>query len=463
MALAVQNNIGSFELKNEIEPDQNCVVILDKTNFYHESGGQQSDIGKLSNNLNNCIDINTVLNLRGFTFHIGKSNSKFKINDLVNCEVDGQFRYFTTLNHTGVHLLNHAIRKLYKNENSIFQTSSSVKDTSFKFEFKFNEIVPKPKIDDIEMLESELNKLIRKAIPVKIEDNIPLHEDKNFEFPIRKLNDVLYPRKLRMVSVAASDDDRSGEFCCGSHVNNTCSLNKFFITSFKVVGDSSYEIEGCTSKFADQIEKSNRQVLDLLAEMKELTKNKTENQNSNAEIYACLNQIADRSIQIEAIFKKNQTSYLTMHKVKAEAAKCRPSKNVLQNSLKNFLLDELGKESTKSLDSILIASIDPEQKLSFKFIAFDSVLHYEQILSVINKISLELHPYLIIYNKYRNIYIFYSREDFKDNIEVENFFNSELKKIMTQNSDAEILDQGNNFKIIKCNLIKKNKFKYFSF
>ncbi|RNA22979.1 alanine--tRNA cytoplasmic, partial [Brachionus plicatilis] len=448
LAIAVPNQNGTFDLRNQIEPDQDCVVVLDRTNFYHESGGQQSDIGKLSTNSNCFIDIKKVLNLKGLSFHIGKSNSTFKINDEVNCEIDGKLRYFTTLNHTGVHLLNHSIRKLYQNENSILQTSSTVKDNYFKFEFKFNEILPKPKVDDIEKLESQLNKLITKSIPVKIEENLSI-EDRNFDFPVRKLNDVLYPRKLRMVTVGVGDEDGSGELCCGSHVDNTSRLEKLCITSFSVVGDSSYEIEGCTSKFAEQIEKTNQQVLDLLAEMIELNKNKNEGSLSNAEVHACLNDIADRSIQIEAIFKKDQTSYLTMHRVKAEANRHRPSKNVLLNSLKNFLLDELGEGSRQSLDSILIASIDPKVKLSFKFIAFDSVLHHEQILSVISKISSQLHPYLIIYNKYRNVYIFYSRDSLKESPDVNKFFNTELEKIMNKNSDARILDESDNFRIVK--------------
>ncbi|CAF0801994.1 unnamed protein product [Brachionus calyciflorus] len=475
LALAVKNNDGKYNLTDEIKPNEDCIIILDKTNFYPESGGQQSDLGHLvsTSNPNNFTSINNVIHLKGYTFHIGKSNTSFKINDLVHCEIDSKQRYQTTLNHTAVHLLSHSIRKVYNSENSILQTSSLVKPDSFKFEFKFNQNLPKPKMEDIEKLEKNLNELISKSIPVHVKENVEL-ENKNFNFPIRKLNDVLYPRKLRVVGIGANlepndestnQEEHSAELCCGSHAGRTSDLKKLYITGFNIVGDSSYEIEGCTSEKADEVEKNNKQVLDLLNEMTELHNFKIENETkmTNAELYSNLNQIADKSIQIEAIFKKCQTSYSTIQKVKNESVKYRPSKNILQNIIKKYFIDELGEGSRQSLDSILIASIDPSKKLNFKFIAIDSILHHDQILSVISKISNELHPYLIIYNKYRNVYIFYSRSSFKKNIEVENFFNGEQEKILSKNSDAKLIEQSDNYRVIKCNLIKTNKFKYFSF
>lgn len=130
-----------------------------------------------------------------------------------------------------MHLLNHALRKHYGNENSIIQTSSHVKNNSFRLEFKFNEILKKPDIKDISSIESICAQLIKSSLNIYVADGVDLNDDNTvLNYPLRKLNDVLYPSKVRVVSIGTywkdfvidknlimeTNPDFSAELCCGN-------------------------------------------------------------------------------------------------------------------------------------------------------------------------------------------------------------------------------------------------------
>lgn len=359
LCLALKESNEKFELTNQIKQNQDCILILDKTNFYPQSGGQQSDKGFIFKNKNPIFQVENVVHLKGYSFHIGKSLGELNVNDLVECLVDKSLRYETTLNHSAVHLLNHSIRKHYKNENSILQTNSLVKNNSFKFEFKFNEIISKPSLNDLQKIQFICNDLVQKSIPIFIQDKVSIENENEFNFPLRKLNDILYPRKLRIVSIGSNwngflhkennqkNEDFSAELCCGTHATNTGQLKQILLTSFNIIGDSSFEIEGTTSEHAREAQENDKMVLKYLNEMIEMYKQKSLNESSlnTWEIHNYLNQIADRSIQIENIFKTKITSYLTMQHVKTESSKYRPSKSVLQNSLRKYFEEELAENS----------------------------------------------------------------------------------------------------------------------
>ena len=94
------------------KPGQECMFILDRTNFYPESGGQTFDRGAIKSlkNKNLELNIDNVIHVQGYSFHVGKiintinqnsTNESFSFNDSVECLVDKKFRYNTTLNHTG--------------------------------------------------------------------------------------------------------------------------------------------------------------------------------------------------------------------------------------------------------------------------------------------------------------------------------------------------------------------------
>ncbi len=269
VGLAVLNSSNcKYELVNEINKEnEKCIVILDRTIFYPESGGQQSDTGHLINTSNGLsIQVENVIHLQGYSFHIGKLLDKkpITLNDSVEIRIDNLKRYKTSMNHTGVHLLNHAIRHHFNNENSIIQLNSIVKDESLKFEFTFNQSLRQPNLTDIKSIEGICQDLINKSLNIYTSDTIRNNLDEiKLNYPVRKLKDVLYPLDLRIVSIGISWSDFTGknikselesasdysaELCCGTHASNTNQLKQFVITHLNVNGDSTFEIDALTSQ-----------------------------------------------------------------------------------------------------------------------------------------------------------------------------------------------------------------------
>lgn len=126
--------------------------------------------------------------------------------------------------------------------------SSSVKATGLKFEFSFSEILDKPTSSDIGSIQAILRNLIEQELPIYTCETASLESDLAMceQTPLRRLKDVLYPLKVRVVSVGApwqsfvqlgnERDDFSAELCCGSHANNTKQLKEIVIRSFSANG-----------------------------------------------------------------------------------------------------------------------------------------------------------------------------------------------------------------------------------
>ena len=111
MIIAVKNQNGKFEIIQSVKPNQECAIVLDKTNFYPESGGQTYDRGMLMNlsESNLKFEITNVVHVQGYSFHEGKvisrknlDNEAFEPGNFVECSIDKKFRYNASSNHTGL-------------------------------------------------------------------------------------------------------------------------------------------------------------------------------------------------------------------------------------------------------------------------------------------------------------------------------------------------------------------------
>lgn len=109
-------------------------LVTEDTNFYCEEGGQAADTGVIQLNENVTLNVDSVFKIRDFVFHKGTfsvkkdSESFIKCNSEVILEIDGDRRSKIMINHTGLHLLNAAIRKVMPNS-VVCQIGSRVTDT----------------------------------------------------------------------------------------------------------------------------------------------------------------------------------------------------------------------------------------------------------------------------------------------------------------------------------------------
>ena len=180
---------------------------------------------------------------------------------------------------------------------------------------------------------------------------------------------------------------------------------------------------------------------------------------SVAELNYYLNQLSDRSIQIENIFKSKPISYTVMHQTKEESALYRPSKSLLNNVLTKYLEQELSTRSAAKPSNVLsISTID--SKIQFKFLAFESILTFDQILKILKTIT-DLAPVIIIYNKYRGNYFLYAKDPIESGGEVDRYFAQVQDKIKAQHQQTYVVESKPNYLVLKCKM--NRAINYFTF
>ena len=218
-----------------------------------------------------------------------------------------------------------------------------------------------------------------------------------------------------------------------------------------MIGDSSYEIEASTSEYALERVGNDKKVLELMGQVHELNDEKSKNEKSlsTLENLTIHNAIAEKLIQIERIFKEENVSYITMQNVKKDSSSYRPSKYKLQNLLKKYFDEELIENSKLASNTAVISSINPKSSINIKFLAFDTILSYIEVLNVLKKVE-NVHPVLVVYNKYRGDYFFYATSSIDQNMEIKEYFDSAQHSILSGNSSASLKESTDNYRIIRC-------------
>ena len=188
-----------------------------------------------------------------------------------------------------------------------------------------------------------------------------------------------------------------------------------------------------------------------MVEVNEIHEERVKNEKSmnTLENLIIHNRMAEKLIQIEKIFKEDNVSYVTVQNVKKKSTSYRPSKSKLQNLLKKYFDEELGENSKLASNTAVISSINPKSSINIKFLAFDTILTYSEVLNVIRKVE-NIHPVLVVYNKFRGDYFFYSTSSIDQNIEIKEYFDSAINSILTNNSSASLKESSDNHRVIRC-------------
>ncbi|MBI3465011.1 MAG: alanine--tRNA ligase, partial [Planctomycetes bacterium] len=184
-------------------------IVLDRTPFYAESGGQVGDIGELQT-AGSTIRVTDTQKEGNFIVHLGQVLAgKLRVGDRVRAVVDARRRAGIRRAHTATHLLHHALRKTLGSHAT--QAGSKVDDDYLRFDFSHPEAVPREELDQIE---DEINRRIVEASPVRW-TTMPLEEAK-------KLGAMaLFGEKYGDVVRVVMAGDYSRELCGGTHLDNT--------------------------------------------------------------------------------------------------------------------------------------------------------------------------------------------------------------------------------------------------
>lgn len=197
---------------SKLAENQEGIVFLNKTTFYPESGGQIGDTGVLINDSSKFLVYNTRYYGQCIG-HIGKLEKGFiLIQDAIESKIDYIRRKAISLNHTGLHLLNSALRIVLGDY--VQQKGSMINEKYLSLDFNYNKKIKKEYLYSIEKLVN--NQIIKNSKIVICKNKLNNNKKNNY---FNKKN------KSRMLII----NDFSTEFCCGTHANRTGELGFFII------------------------------------------------------------------------------------------------------------------------------------------------------------------------------------------------------------------------------------------
>ncbi|WP_296181056.1 alanine--tRNA ligase [Pseudomonas sp. UBA1879] len=215
------------------------VVVLDKTPFYAESGGQIGDSGYLTAG-DVRFDVSDTTKTGGAFLHHGvQVSGSLKIGALVSTQVAAEVRQATSLNHSATHLLHAALRQVLGDH--VQQKGSLVDSQRLRFDFSHFEAI---KPEQIKALEDIVNAEVRKNTAVETEET-------DIDTAKKKGAMALFGEKYGdSVRVLSMGGDFSVELCGGIHANRTGDIALFKIVSEGGVASGVRRIEAVTGAVA---------------------------------------------------------------------------------------------------------------------------------------------------------------------------------------------------------------------
>lgn len=231
-------------------------IVLDKTPFYAESGGQVGDTGVLVNEFE-TIEIIDTKKENNLPIHITKKLPEHLEASMMAC-VDTDKRAACAANHSATHLIDAALREVLGEH--VEQKGSLVTPDSLRFDFSHFQKVTEEEIRQVEHI---VNAQIRANIPLKEYRNIPIKEAK--ELGAIALFGEKYGDHVRVIQFGSSV-----EFCGGTHVSATGSIGMLKIMSESSVAAGVRRIEAYTGV---RVEEMMDTIQDTLRDLKALFNN----------------------------------------------------------------------------------------------------------------------------------------------------------------------------------------------
>lgn len=225
-----------------VEAEQECALILDRTPFYGESGGQVGDTGYIETGAAR-FEVRDCQKSGDHHLHIGKLlKGELKLGDEVQSTVDGDVRQATALNHSATHLLHAALRQVLGEH--VTQKGSLVDSDRLRFDFAHMQAVTP---EELKAIEDLVNEQIRANTEVKTELT-------DIETAREKGALMLFGEKYgEQVRVLTMGDGFSVELCGGTHVRRTGDIGLMRIVAESGIAAGVRRIEAVTGAKALQI------------------------------------------------------------------------------------------------------------------------------------------------------------------------------------------------------------------
>ncbi|HUI92768.1 MAG TPA: alanine--tRNA ligase [Chitinivibrionales bacterium] len=214
-----------------------CLLILDKTPFYAESGGQVGDAGVLTTARGTVLRVSDTIKWNDMTVHIAASGESFGADELkepVRAEILSTDRRHTRRNHSATHLLQAALRKVLGTH--VQQSGSRVAPESLRFDFTHHKALTP---DELRKVEDMVNEWVLADFPVA---TAVKSTDEAKKEGAMALFGEKYGETVRVVSMGGV----SKELCGGTHVSSTGTIGLFHITAEMSIAAGVRRIEAIT-------------------------------------------------------------------------------------------------------------------------------------------------------------------------------------------------------------------------
>ncbi|KAH8278241.1 hypothetical protein KR044_006942 [Drosophila immigrans] len=331
-----------------LNPNLDTVSIVTAAScFYYESGGQQSDVGKLlvqsKQQPHEChqLEVLDVKQLNGCVVHVCCLTTPIKDLELavggeIQLKVNVKHRQSNMCHHTATHLLNAAIRSLFNKVT--YQVSSTVSSEQCKLEVGL--LGKRIHKSDVQHIEDLINRAICAACAVKV-DHLNA-ADVLQQNDITMIPGEVYPEHgLRLINVQCPELTlNSKELCCGTHVTNTKELSSFCVINLKQTNRARFAFTAVAGEAAENVLKTVallRHRVDMLHQQFQSDKltNATE-----IELQTIRHNILHSSIKLPYAFKMDTLERITEMLRRLKETSRTTLKEFVEVEMRNLLMEK---------------------------------------------------------------------------------------------------------------------------
>jgi alanyl-tRNA synthetase len=310
-------------------------IVLDKTPFYAESGGQVGDRGFLEAN-GEKISVDDTKKENNLTIHLTKK-LPIEVAATFKATIDKKKRVLTENNHSATHLLHSALKKVLGTH--VEQKGSMVDDERLRFDFSH---FSKMTNDEIAKVEALVNEKIRENIAIEDMRNLPIADAQKMGAT------ALFGEKYGdHVRVVAFDRNYSIELCGGTHVHATGQIGMIKIISESGVAAGMRRIEAITALKAEQYFNAQSEIISQLHEVlknpKDLVLSVTQLQEQNSSLQKQLDEFRkEKAIglkeELKLKFKNINGINFIAEKLMLDAGGAKDLAYALKNETENIFL-----------------------------------------------------------------------------------------------------------------------------
>jgi alanyl-tRNA synthetase len=333
-------------------------IILDKTPFYAEAGGQVGDTGKIIGK-NFEFEVQNVKKQGDVILHIGKTiKGELTLEQHVKAIVDIDRRRSIMRNHTATHLLHKALRETLGEH--VHQAGSLVAPDKFRFDFTHFKAMDEAELEKVEYL---VNQSIWENHPVTPRQ-LPIEEAK--KLGAMALFGEKYGDVVRMVEV----EGISRELCGGTHVSATGEIGLFKIISETGIAAGMRRIEAVTGEYAYRLVKKQKEVLENLSFLLKTTE---ESLPERVETLIKTNKQLEKKVkEAQKVSAKDKVEELIEGSVDVDGIKVIAHQMEIESRDDLLKLADTIREKSKSTVGVLAGILD--DKIMFVSVVTDDLI-----------------------------------------------------------------------------------------